>query len=118
MKLIIENEWPENRNQTTQPRNDNICGQCGSMLQNGEKYCRCCGTRRGVGVYVPEPVDPWDIECIYAPPIKRTHKCTACAYQWDSFEMRNTNKYCPRCGASAETIYDDYRDRIRKFNNR
>ena len=110
MKLIIEDGWPEER---AKAKDDRICGHCGAYLETDEKYCRFCGTRRGVGVYVPKPVEPWLEPCIYGPPIRRIHKCTACTYQWDSMSMLDDEKYCPRCGSPAQTIYDEYKARSR-----
>ncbi len=103
MKLIIEDGWPEER---ARANDDRICGHCGAFLKEDAKYCPFCGTRRGVGHYTPDPYAP--VQCIYGPPpVRRTRKCTACKYEWDTFAMIDREEYCPRCGSSAKIIYDE-----------
>lgn len=109
--------WFRNRKQTPPAAMDdpfeqlstdyeNRCGNCHEELEAGDKYCRHCGTKRGEGKF--EPYSNL-IACIYGPePVKRRHRCSACWYQWETCLMMDDEKYCPRCGAKAEIIKEEY----------
>lgn len=78
------------------------CGNCHASLQEGDKYCRECGTKVGEGDYAPYKEY---MECLYGPcPIKRIHKCESCGYTWETVLMIDSEKYCPRCGNGAPVI--------------
>lgn len=80
------------------------CGNCHEYMQEMDKYCRFCGTKRGKGAF-----EPYDDEqyCIYGPrPVKRDHKCPQCSYTWTNCVIVDNEKYCPECGAGI--VIDNY----------
>lgn len=85
------------------------CGNCHSRLQENDKYCRHCGTRRGEGAF--EPYQNL-MQCIYGPrPVERKHRCTQCPHTWVSCLMVDDEDYCPECGSPAAWDYiEDYND--------
>ena len=77
------------------------CGRCGKYLGD-DRYCRVCGTKRGIGKYEP---DMECMECIYGPePIDRTHKCKKCGNKYTVALMVDNERYCPRCGGETVII--------------
>ena len=77
----------------------NQCGNCHAYIQEGDKYCRICGTKVGDGRY--EPYQDL-MECIYGPmPITRKHFCKKCGYSWTTCLMIDNEEYCPQCGSFA-----------------
>lgn len=77
----------------------NCCGNCHKLLEEDDKYCRYCGTRRGEGAF-----EPYDnvMKCIYGPmPVERTHRCPACGHSWKTVMMIDNQRYCPVCGAAC-----------------
>ena len=80
------------------------CGNCHSYIGD-DKYCRCCGTKRGEGAFLPYQNFQG---CIYGPPpIRREHKCQSCGYTWVTNLMINDQKYCPECGGRVKTWPDE-----------
>lgn len=78
---------------------ENQCGNCHAGLEEGDKYCRMCGTKRGEGEFKPYRNV---MECIYGPmPEKRKHVCTQCHYTWTTEVMLDEEYYCPKCGGDA-----------------
>ena len=97
-------DWEEPPVTEPEPRNDR-CGNCDSLLGEGDRYCKYCGTERGLGNYVPSMSG---MECIYGPPpIERTHKCEKCGNIFTVFAMVDSGKYCPRCGGRTVIIAED-----------
>lgn len=82
-----------------------ICLNCQAYLEDGDKYCRNCGTKKGEGHYSPtREMTP----CIYGPPpIKRVYKCNACGHKWDEYDMIPRRRYCPKCGKGCDYIKED-----------
>ena len=82
------------------------CGNCHADLENGDKYCRICGTRVGDGAY-----DPYQdiMQCIYGPaPVRRKHTCRQCGNIWSTYLMLDAQKYCPKCGGYAPYSGETY----------
>ena len=74
----------------------NLCANCRAYLQKEDKYCRCCGTARGRGAFVPKDNA---IVYLYGPPVKRKYKCAVCAHVWiDCCVGGKDVKFCPECG--------------------
>lgn len=85
--------------------NKTECGNCGSWLGPEDHYCVKCGTKRGIGQYVP---DMRPMVCIYGPPpVERRKRCTECGHEWSFYSMTDNQKYCPKCGASAVLVYEE-----------
>ena len=83
------------------------CGNCHEELQEGDLFCRVCGTPVGQGAFQPfENVS----YCVYGPPpIKREHICPKCGFRWETYQMIDRDSYCPRCGSEADCIEHDHR---------
>ena len=80
------------------------CGNCNSLLNPDDKFCRVCGVAASAGNYKPS-TDA--VSRIYGPPpVRRIHLCSACGYQWETFLMRDNQKYCPLCGGEAPAQED------------
>lgn len=80
------------------------CGNCHRRIQDNDKYCRYCGTRRGEGKYKPYQTI---IQCIYGPrPVKRVRKCTKCQMTWETQLMVDNEDYCPECGAPSKIVFE------------
>lgn len=95
-RMMDGNEWSTDYT--------NRCGNCHSMLSEEDKYCCCCGTKRGEGKFEPYKNI---MQCIYGPmPRKRVHECTLCNYTWDTMSMIDNQKFCPECGARVRTYED------------
>ena len=81
------------------------CGNCHSILEDDDKYCRYCGTPRGEGAFLPYKNI---VMCIYAPPIETKHKCKKCGYSWVTNALgRDRAEYCPRCRGKLKSKYKD-----------
>lgn len=84
-----------------------VCTNCHQNYTEGDKYCRFCGAPMGK----PDYINEW-FPCIYGPnpPLKRLHKCTQCGYTWETEEMVDEERFCPKCGGSApyEEAGEDY----------
>ena len=49
-----------------------------------------------------------DFACIYGPPpIKRVHTCEKCGYSWETHQMVDNQRCCPKCGGKAPAISDE-----------
>ena len=74
------------------------CGNCHAVIDD-DPYCRYCGTKNGEGAYEPfEDI----VQCVYGPPpVEREHTCKKCGYSWKSWEMIDTERYCPKCGGNV-----------------
>ena len=87
-----------------------ICKNCGNPFNPLDDYCRYCGEKNEF------TITNRDIPCIYGPPpVIRVHKCENCSYSWETDEMVDDEKYCPKCGGNApvveekdEAIFDFY----------
>lgn len=80
----------------------NRCGHCHEHIGN-DRYCRYCGTKRGLGEYKPYQNI---IQCIYGPmPVKRTHQCTKCGNSYTIELMVDDEKYCPLCGGETTIVF-------------
>lgn len=106
--------WPDFTNTTHCPHcglqnpyfitpGKDCCGNCHQRLQEGDAYCRKCGTKAGEGAYDPY----WNFEpCVYGPPpVEREHTCPNCGYSWTNCVMIDTDRYCPKCGGKV-TVFD------------
>lgn len=84
----------------------NRCGNCHKILNDNDKYCPYCGTKRGEGKFEPyENV----MTCIYGPPPEeRVHQCKKCGYEWSVISMIDSQKYCPQCGGNSEIVTNTY----------
>ena len=80
------------------------CGNCHTPLNEGDRYCRKCGTKAGEGAFEPYQQI---MQCIYGPmPVKRTHVCEKCGYTWTTCLMIDDYQYCPVCGGRAPSDED------------
>ena len=81
------------------------CGNCHTLLEPDQKFCPWCGTRRGEGRFEPYRTLQG---CIYGPkPILRRYKCMECGNEWSRHNMKNDQRYCPRCGCGAVKMTEE-----------
>ena len=74
-----------------------VCANCKNIYIEGDRYCRFCGAPLGKPKYINE-----DFGCIYGPPpVRRVHKCKKCMYMWETNEMIDRERFCPKCGGPA-----------------
>lgn len=74
------------------------CGNCCRRLDEGDAYCRHCGTKRGEGKFEPYSNI---MQCVYGPkPQKREYECSKCGYTWERVVM-TVDYHCPKCGGEA-----------------
>lgn len=74
-----------------------VCSNCKNDYIDGDKYCRYCGAPMGKASYIKD-----NFACIYGPPpIERTHVCEKCGYTWETFNMIDSQAWCPECGGKA-----------------
>ena len=79
------------------------CGNCGGTLQEKDKYCRFCGTRKGEGTY---QADPTFLNMLYGPPVKKRYRCEKCNCTYNILAAgRQKPDYCPECGTKAKLIW-------------
>lgn len=103
-RKVNDNEWSTDYT--------NRCGNCHKSLDENEKYCRYCGTKRGEGAFQPYQNI---MQCIYGPmPQKRVHKCTACDHWWQTMLMIDNEKFCPECGSRAD-VYEYEGSELKKI---
>lgn len=77
-----------------------VCENCKSSWREGDKYCRYCGAPMGTPIYIQDLM-----ECIYGPrPVKRTHTCQKCGYEWQTVLMIDKEEFCPLCGHAAPVV--------------
>ena len=89
------------------------CGNCHSVMNPDDKYCRYCGTAKGKGKFLPYENEMY---CVYGPPIKEVFKCQTCGYSWVTTGLGGDNsKYCPQCcskqldvESSEEMTFSEY----------
>lgn len=102
------------KERTAAIRDERVCGNCHALLQEGDRYCRICGTKRGEGAYLP--YEDLAQPCIYgSEPVEVTHKCARCGYSWTTCLMIDEQRFCPLCGGpvSSESVMDDlYSDQL------
>lgn len=81
---------------------ENQCGNCHFCMEEGDQYCRLCGTKRGEGNFEPyKNITKY----IYAQELKeRKHICQKCGYKWKTIKMEDKEKFCPRCGGLAPIV--------------
>lgn len=74
-----------------------VCPCCGKEWIEDDRYCRYCGAKKDNPKYIYP-----DFACIYGPaPVKRTHRCESCGYEWTTCLMIDNEAFCPKCGGSA-----------------
>ena len=84
-------------------RMEAVCPNCKSDWIQGDRYCRFCGAPMNQPGYKIR-----NFACIYGPePRLRKHECPQCHYSWETNQMIDREKYCPRCGAEAEVQTED-----------
>ena len=75
------------------------CGNCRAYLDEDDKYCKYCGTKRGEGAFLP--YNNKVVAVIYGPPLfsKTKYKCSACGTVniVPSTGSRDL-LFCPKCG--------------------
>lgn len=77
-------------------RKENQCRNCHAKLDEKDKYCKKCGTRRGEGKFKSHDNI---MQCLYGPkPVEREYICKQCGYTWSNVQMISESQYCPRCG--------------------
>ena len=81
-----------------------VCSNCNNKYIEGDKYCRYCGAPMGKPSYIDD-----NFACIYGPPPEeRIHVCENCGYSWQTHEMVDNQKWCPKCrGNAPATIKDE-----------
>ena len=94
---------------------DGICGNCGNMLGDKDKYCQFCGTKRGEGDFLPNYNDTL---VVYGPPVLYYYKCKKCNHKWNLQTIVGIDKsqYCPNCG--SKKIKDINTNILKKFLSR
>ena len=76
-----------------------VCPNCKNPYREDGRYCPFCGAPNGSPEVIPQV-----IEVIYGPPpVRRRHTCTRCGHTWTVVAMVDRERYCPLCGAPAET---------------
>lgn len=79
------------------------CGNCQAYLEEGDQYCRYCGTKRGKGKFKPyENV----LACIYGSPLTCIHQCKKCGTTFES-TMGTRPKFCYHCGRKIKTYLEE-----------
>lgn len=79
------------------------CGNCHADMEDGDRFCRYCGTPRGEGAFLPYNNE---VLCIYAPPMETRHKCKKCGYSWVRSRLGVDNaEFCPKCRGKLKTKY-------------
>lgn len=74
-----------------------VCANCKENYIEGDKYCRFCGAPMGKAAYIDE-----NFACIYGPPpVTRVHTCSKCGYSWETCQMIDDERFCPKCGGRA-----------------
>jgi len=83
---------------------EQYCGNCHKSLEEGDRYCRYCGTKRGEGAFLPVENDTY---CVYAPPMTTRHICKSCGYTW-TVQVLGMDRamYCPMCRGKLESTVD------------
>lgn len=77
-----------------------VCANCKQDYIEGDRYCRFCGAPMGSPIFIEE-----NFACIYGPmPVKRTHVCAECGYRWETEQMVDKERWCPKCGGSAPVV--------------
>ena len=73
------------------------CGNCHELFDDdGDLFCRYCGTRRGEGQFLPYENF---MACVYGPPpVDRFHECKKCGFSWTTHRMVDRSAFCPKCG--------------------
>ena len=85
---------------------EKVCGNCHNFWREGDKYCRYCGAPMNHPEYIVR-----DIACIYGPPpVLRGHSCQKCGYGWQTEQMIDRERFCPKCGAPAPAKEMDGKD--------
>ena len=90
----------------------NLCGNCHKKLDKNEKYCRYCGTKRGLGDFKPF-TNP--MYCMYGTLTAYKYVCNKCGNIWTGSLMGEAvTQYCPECGTrikspKVEAYLIDYR---------
>ncbi len=77
---------------------ENLCGNCREYLEEGEKYCSRCGTKRGEGKFAPYRNEMY---AVYGPVMVGFYSCKHCGHKWTKSRLGGTYaRYCPECGSS------------------
>ena len=87
--------WPFGKKK--QEHWEDRCGNCDAYLDEDDRYCKYCGTKRGEGKFIPEDNIP---VCVYGPPVTKKYLCSKCGHAWITHGLvgGKDSKYCPRCG--------------------
>lgn len=89
------------------------CGNCNAALDEFDKYCRHCGTKRGEGAFLPRQNG---MEILYGPPMKYKFRCSNCNHVWmESTIGPSDSKYCPKCGKMTIEVEDEINEWSRVF---
>lgn len=92
------------------------CGNCNASLDEFDKYCRCCGTKRGDGAFLPKQNG---MDILYGPPMKYKFRCSNCDHVWtESVIGSSDSKYCPRCGKMTLEVEEKIDEGSRIFFNK
>lgn len=81
------------------------CGNCHEPMDEADKYCKFCGTKRGQGRFLPFDNPMY---CVYGPPIKTKYKCRKCGTLWMTCALGGGKKasFCPQCGEKKLDMVD------------
>ncbi|SEM18252.1 Zinc ribbon domain-containing protein [Butyrivibrio sp. ob235] len=85
---------------------ENRCGNCHSVLDPEDKYCKYCGTKRGEGAFKPYRNVSYGL---YGPCGTYFYKCHNCGKIFEYWTIGSSDvKNCPSCGSAVEEI--DYKE--------
>lgn len=74
----------------------NRCGNCHAHMDEKDKFCKFCGTRKGEGKFLPYENEAY---AVYGPPVKIKYTCKSCGHSWmyGGLGSLRESKYCPMC---------------------
>lgn len=85
------------------------CGNCHSVLEVNDKYCKNCGTKRGEGEFKPYTNPTY---CVYGPMVANKYTCPKCGYSWSEYNPGGRDyPYCPQCGIEIKDTVELVSDR-------
>lgn len=93
----------------------NRCGNCYAHLDEEDKYCRECGTKRGEGHFYPAR-NFFTGAGLYGPPMVLKYTCMDCNNKWSDSSIGPIiiSKFCPKCGSKN---IDNYDSKVVDFSN-
>ena len=82
------------------------CGNCHEIMDENDKYCKRCGTKRGEGKFLPYQ----NTVCyLYGAPLKKKYKCSSCGHIWIvNAAGWKDSLYCPQCGKEQPTVIKEH----------